>query len=91
MTSKSVVETAGSESGFQRAMESRPGRSMVEAYFVGESPCPPTLHSRGEERNVIHATALQWQISADFFEALASKKLAGAGHVLDVDETIIVC
>ena len=39
---------------------------------------------------MVDAAAFHWQISANLLETLASEQLAGTGHVLDVNEAIVV-
>src|SRR5215472_11692044 len=50
----------------------------------------PSLHTRGDDSDVIDASTLDRNISADLFKTLAAKYLAGAGDMLDTHEAIVI-
>src|SRR2546426_1463297 len=90
MASKSVVLGANSESRHQRAVLGRPNFSMVQTHLIGERPCFPTLHPRGDNCDVVHAACLHRYISTNCLEAGSSEQLARARDVFDTHEAIVV-
>src|SRR5712692_7267594 len=88
--SKGIVLCPISEPGFQHPMLGSSHSSMMQTRALRKCPCFPTLHPCGDYCNEIYAPTLHWHIPADLFEALATEHLTGAGHVLDVDEEIVI-
>src|ERR1700693_2414002 len=90
MTTQGVIERAGLEASFEGAALRRAHGPMMDRHFFREGAGFPTFHSGGENRDVVDATALDWLVSANVFEALAAKQLTSAGDIFDADETEIV-
>src|SRR2546425_4459593 len=63
---------------------------MVERNLIRKCPCLPTFHPRGDDCNMIDTTAFHRHISADLLKTPTPKNLAGSGHVLNIDEAIVV-
>src|SRR5438477_12958428 len=90
MASESVIQGARSILRHPRTVLGRPRGPMVQTNFFRKRSCPPTLHSRGEKRDMIHVSTLQCKISVDLFKALAMIQSACPRHVFDVDESTVV-
>ena len=90
MTSKSVVLDSTSEPRHQQTVLGRSYAPMVNANLARKGPCLPALHPCSNDRNMIHAPALNRHIAADLFETLAPEQLAETGNMLDADEAVVV-
>ncbi len=65
-------------------------RPMVVAHLLGERAGAPTAHARARDRRPVDAAALDGLVAADLLVARAPEHLAGARHVLDVGEAVVV-
>src|ERR1700758_932222 len=90
MASKGVVQLAYSKLRFKGTPLGCTNFSMMQANLLRECPSFPTLHSCGEDRNMIDSPRLHWHIPANLFKTLSPKELASTGDVFDTDETIVV-
>src|SRR5712691_5562272 len=61
---------------------------MVKAGFFEKGPGLPALHPRGGDCDPIDCSAFNRDVAANLFKALPAKKLAGAGDVLELSETV---
>src|SRR5216683_8397024 len=90
MAPESVVLSAGPKSRLESTVLGGPYFPMVLNYLLRERPGFPTLHPRGEYRNMIDAAILYGHVPANVFKALPPEQLTAARHMLNTDEAIVV-
>src|SRR5580704_4086211 len=90
MVSKSVIFDSKFELRLQCTLLGGIHHSMVNAYLIGEGPCLPPFHSRGNDRDMVDSTTFDWGISADRFVALSPEQLAASPDIFTIGKAIVV-
>ena len=76
--------------GAEPVAPARADLSMMENVPLREGPRLPTHHPRCRDGQPVDATALHGLVPANGLKALTPEELAGARHMLDVREPVVV-
>lgn len=62
----------------------------MKAELLSERPRLPSLHASRRDGNEVDSASPDWRVSADIFETLSAKQLAGAGYVFNARKAVVV-
>src|SRR5579863_6781794 len=90
MVANCVILHSDLKSGFQSTVCCGAHLTVMHADPFGEGSCLPAVQTGRKYGNMIDASALQRQISADRLIALSPKELTAPPHILNIRETVVV-